>query len=84
MANYNKKIQVKLNEVDPEPVEIIASAILDISKAMRHIESTRLTRNAIVALIKDRSGLNKGVIEIVLNNLEGLEKNYLKPKKVRP
>lgn len=69
----------------PEPpigVEVIASAIAEIGAAMKKIRETRLTRGAIVALIADRSKLGKGTIEIVLNNLDELEKDWLKPVKI--
>ena len=59
----------------------IAEAILVISKAMKALSGSRLKREAIVALIKDKSGLNKGTIEVVLNNLDRLEETWL--KKVR-
>lgn len=63
------------------PAEIIATAIERIAAGMRVLNSTRLTRRAVVALIHDTSKISKKTIEIVLNNLEGLEAEWLKPKK---
>jgi len=68
--------------IQPEPpiaAEIIATAIVDIAQAMKAINNTRLTRKAIVALIQDQSKLSKNTINIVLNNLNDLEKDWLKP-----
>lgn len=59
--------------------EVIASSIVEIAAAMKAINETRLTRRAIVALIANRSKLGHGVIEIVLNNLDDLENDWLKP-----
>ncbi len=79
-----KPLVVPVKVKQPEPpigVEVIASAIAEIDAAMKKIRETRLTRGAIVALIADRSKLGKGTIEIVLNNLDELEKDWLKPVK---
>lgn len=62
------------------PAEIIATSIVQIAEAMKAINSTRLTRRAIIALIQDQSKLPKKTIEIVLNNLDALETDWLKPR----
>ena len=72
------KVKV-IQPVDEEvPAEVIATAIVEISEGMKKLNSTRLTRKAIVALIHDQSGLAKGTINLVLNNLMDLEKDWLK------
>ncbi len=58
--------------------EAIAKSIIDISASMKAFSKSPLNRSAIVALIHDRSKVAKKTIELVLNNLEGLEKNYIK------
>jgi len=73
------KITVKLNEQNPEPQEIIAESIIEISAAMKKINASRLKRRVIVTLIQAESGLGKGAIELVLNNLDSLESIWLKP-----
>ena len=73
-------IKVTQEPENEQPVAVIATAILEISAAMKKIQSSRLKREAIVALIHDRSKINKGVIELVLNNLDQLEETYLKKK----
>lgn len=75
-----KKLIVVQKEDDPIPAEVIAQAIIDIGDSMKKLSETRLKRSAIVALIHDKSKINKTVIEIVLNNLEQLEDTWLKTK----
>lgn len=82
MANYkmHKKVEVKQDPEKPIPAELMAQAIVDIADAMKKLNASRLTRAAIVTLIKDKSGIDKNKIEIVLNNLDELERNWLKKK----
>jgi hypothetical protein len=61
------------------PVEVIVTSILKLSEAMQELSRSRLTRRAIVTLIQAESKLAKRDIELVLNNLESLEKTWLKP-----
>lgn len=72
------KIIVKQKEDEEIPHEVMAEAIIEISRGMRKLMNSRLRREAIVVLIKDKSGVNKSVIEIVLNNLEQLEAMWIK------
>ncbi|HEX8098125.1 MAG TPA: hypothetical protein VF507_08820 [Pyrinomonadaceae bacterium] len=65
---------------EPMAAEIIEQSIVEIADAMRRIERTRLTRDAIVTLIHAKSKVPKRDIEIVLNNLEGLERTWLKKR----
>lgn len=62
------------------PVEVLAEEIAKISAAMKRMNETRLTRDAIVALIHDNSRVSKSIIKIVLNNLDSLEATWLKKK----
>jgi hypothetical protein len=61
-------------------VETLVEEIQAIAAAMKRIEQSRLTREAIVTLIHARSKVNKGEIELVLNNLSQLENIWLKKK----
>lgn len=73
---------VKHDPARPVPPEILADSIVAISKAMRDLTSrSRLNRDAIVTLIKDRIGLGKNTIHAVLDALEGLEGDYVLPVK---
>jgi hypothetical protein len=60
--------------------EELAEAIRKISDAVMRLQRSGLNRRAIVALIKDHSGVGKGHIEQVLNSLATLEKFYTVPK----
>lgn len=73
------KVVQKENE-EEVPAEIIAQSIVEISEAMKQLFATRLTRKAIVTLIHDQSKVGKATINIVLNNLQDLERDWLKPR----
>jgi hypothetical protein len=73
-----KKIEVKQDEENPVPAEILAQAILDMGKAMKLLTKSRLKRDALVVLIKDKTGITKIDINRVLDSLESLEKDWLK------
>lgn len=74
----NRGLEVKQNEEKPVAAEVFAQAIVDMANAMKKLNATRLTRAAIVTLIHDRSRLPKYQVELVLNNLDTLEANWLK------
>ncbi len=63
------------------PVEILAQAIVDISKGMYKLNQSRLTTNAIVTLISRSSGIGRADIELVMKHLNELENRWLKPLK---
>lgn len=61
------------------PTEVLATAIVEISAAMKKIDAGRLKREALVLLIHANSGVGKPDVRLVLNNLEALEAIWLKP-----
>lgn len=71
-------VKVKQDDAAPVAAEVIAQAIIDIADGMKAMNNSRLKRRAIVALIHDQSKINKGTIEIVLNNLEALRADWCK------
>lgn len=71
----------KLAEDLEVTVEELERAIIEISAAMKRLDSMRLQRKAIVVLIASNSGLSKGTISIVLNNLDDLERVWLKTRR---
>lgn len=75
-----KKVKsVKLDEQEPETVEIIAKAIIDIGDGVRKMQKSRLTRRAIIVLIHDScNGVGKPAIKVVLDCLDDLENTYIK------
>lgn len=81
-----KTITVVTNEENPEPVEIIAQAIIDIDAAFKKVRESRLTRRALVVLIHDRCRLPQKDINAVLDSVEFLKSAYTKelPKRSSP
>ena len=71
-------VKVKLDEKNPEPVEIIAKAIIDIDAGIKKVLSSSLKKRAIMLLIKDASGVSYSNIEKVLNALDNLRSTYVK------
>lgn len=59
-------------------IEEVVTAIDGIAKAMKKLNSSRLKREAIVTLIHSHSKVSKKTIEIVLNNLEAMDRIWLK------
>lgn len=77
----SKTITVKTSEENPEPVELIAKAIIEVSDAFEKINQSRLTNKAIVLLLQDLCGLPQRDIKLVLHNAPLLKKYYLKDAK---
>lgn len=75
-----QEVRVIQDETNPIPAELIAESIVAIGNAMRKINETRLTRRAIITLIHEDSKIGRRDIEIVLNNLDTLEGQWLKKK----
>lgn len=71
-------VKIKQDEEQPVVVEVMAQAVIDLSRAAQKLLNGPLKREAIVALIHDRSKVNKGIINIVLNNLEQLESYWIR------
>lgn len=71
-------ITVKTDEENPQPVEIIAQSIIDISNAFQKINESRLNRRALVLLIRDQTNLGMNEINLVLNIVPKLKDIYLK------
>lgn len=74
------KVNRQTDDGSEVPAEIIAQSIVEIADAMKVLSRTRLSREAIITLIHARSKVGKRDIELVLNNLEALERIWLKPK----
>lgn len=74
------KITVQQNPEKQIGADVLAEEILKISQGMKILCESRLSREAIVVLIKANSGVPKSTIEVILNNLDDLEKRWLKRK----
>lgn len=64
-----------LDDVGPE---IIAQSIVDIATGMKAITASRLSRRALIVLLKDVSGVSHSNIIKVLDALEDLKTVYTK------
>lgn len=77
-------VTIKSNEENPEPLEIIAQSIIDISGAFEKISKSRLSKRAIVLLIKDATrNISMNDIEIILDVVPRLKDIYLKKLPVK-
>lgn len=73
--------QAKVIQPEPPiPVEILATSIADIAKAMKAIDNSRLNRKALIILIQAWSRASQRDIGNVLDCLASLEVIYLKAK----
>lgn len=65
------------------PVKIIADSIVAMASAVRKMNSSRLTREALVYLLHKKSGVGIGQVESVLWALDNLETHWLKKAVVK-
>lgn len=76
-----RNIKVKKNELNPETPEVMAESIIKIAKAFELLLNGPLTLNAIIALLRDMTGM-KGIgkteVRLVLNNLKKLRSYYVR------
>lgn len=74
-------IRIVKNEENPEPMELLAQSIIQVSDAFKKIQSFKLSQRAIVVLLQDGIGatkISKKQIALVLDNLPRLRAWYLK------
>jgi len=73
-------VKAKIVQTEEAPVEkeILATAIVKISDAVKKLYDGGLNRSAVVALVADDTKLGKKTIETVLDSLLDLRKNYTK------
>lgn len=69
------KVEVTQPE-EPVAAKVIATSIVEIDRQMKAMLNAGLKREAIIALVHDSSGIAKGTIRIVLNNLEDLKMQW--------
>lgn len=72
------KVVVKQSEEEEVPIEILASSIVAIAKAMKKISESRLTQKTIITLLHDHTKVSKREIGYILNSLDALEEIFLK------
>lgn len=72
------EVTVKRDEKNPEPLEIIASAIIEVADACIKLNTSKLNRRAVLLLLKDMTGLPMSDIGKVLDAAPKLKDTYLK------
>lgn len=71
-----KNIKVVQDPEKPVEKEVLAEAIIKISKSFGQLLSSGLNRKAIIALIQYDTKLGYGVIEALLRSLETLAESF--------
>lgn len=66
---------------DETPADVIAAAIVEISEGVKRLRAGRLNDRAIVLLLHASTSVAQRDIKAVLNGLESLEVEYLKPRR---
>lgn len=77
-----KQITVKVNEQNPEPLDILSKSIIDVSDGFDKINKSKLTRKAIVLLLQNAIGttrITQQNINDVLDYAPKLKGIYTKP-----
>lgn len=69
--------------INPESAEVIASSLEEIARGMKAIDATRLNRAALIVLLQHTTKLSRKALAKVLDDLGNLERNWLKPKKLK-
>jgi hypothetical protein len=80
-VSKTQTITVKTNEENPEPMELIANSIIEISDAFKKLGNSRLKKRVIVLLLFDMlksRGVGINQIECVLDAAPMLEAYYIK------
>jgi hypothetical protein len=72
------KVVVKQPAEEEVPIEILASSIVSIAKAMKKISESRLKLETVVTLLHDHTKVSKREIRFILNSLDALEEIFLK------
>lgn len=75
-----QQVVIKKNDKNPEPMEVIAEAIIEVSRGFKKLSNSKLQQRVIVLLIKDITGQSISDIEKVLYAATRLENKYIKQK----
>ncbi len=71
-------MDIKKDPANPQPTEVMEKAIVDIAAGTRKLLAGRLNRRGILVLLKAASGVDKNIIEKVLDGMATLDKKFLK------
>lgn len=73
-----KLLTIAKDPNEPQTIEVMEKAILQISEAATKLLNSRLTKRAITTLIHDDCKVPRRDIELVLETAKDLAKTYLK------
>ncbi len=73
-----KTITVKTNEVNPEPLELVAKSIIQIAETFEKMKSSPLRQHTVIIILKDMTGLSQRDIKAVLEAAADLKRYALK------
>lgn len=64
---------------NPIPLDVMADAVVKLAALGKAMDKSRLDRRVVILLLHDITGVNIGVIGVILDAIPQLEKRYLKP-----
>ena len=79
MKAKEQKVVVRQDAENSVLPEILAASLKSIGDAVRAWDKAGVKRRALIVLIHDRSKISMRDIEIVLNNLEDMHRDWLVP-----
>jgi hypothetical protein len=71
-----KTITVKVDEENPQPMEILAQSIIELSDGVKKLLAGSLNRRALIILLNASSGVSKTEIHNILISIEELKKDF--------
>lgn len=71
-------LNIEQGDTPPAP-EVLAQALVDLAAAWKQFQGSRLRRATLVLLLHDASGVGKTDIRKVLDALDRLETNHVRP-----
>lgn len=75
-----KSVRIYDDEGMEVGVELVVWEIQKVASAMKRVDESRATRDLLLALIQDDTGLPKTKISLVLDSMRYLETTWLKEK----
>lgn len=80
-VSKTQQITVRVNEENPEPLELLAKSVIELSDAFIKIQNGPLQKRTIILLFKDYTGIAGRDIEKILDAAPKLKTYYVKDLK---
>lgn len=71
-------VKIVQDPADPQPVEVMERAIVEVAEGARKLLGSRLRERAVFVLLRDATNESLSTIERVLHAAASLDKNYLR------